>query len=153
MKVFGTRLHTARVISGLSLQGLSDAIGNIVSKQSMSMYESGLMEPRRRTLNAIADALGVSEPCVNALINGRREFGKRTASEWQKQFGLSAAWLMTGEGDMLRTPIHAEEGSVQVMGNASNVNAGKTIDSLVELLKRKDEQIDRLIRLLEEKQK
>ena len=60
---------------------------------------------------------------------------------------------MTGEGEMLRTPIHAEEGSVQVMGNASNVNAGKTIDSLVELLKRKDEQIDRLIRLLEENNK
>lgn len=67
MKVFGTRLHTARVISGLSLQGLSDAIGNIVSKQSMSMYESGLMEPRRRTLNAIADALGVS---VNYFYKG-----------------------------------------------------------------------------------
>lgn len=58
---------------------------------------------------------------------------------------------MTGEGDMLHTPIHIEEGSVQVLGNASNVNAGKTIDSLVELLKKKDEQIDKLIRLLEEK--
>ena len=54
---------------------------------------------------------------------------------------------------MLSTPVHAEEGSVQVIGNASNVNAGKTIDSLVELLKRKDEQIDRLIRLLEEKER
>ncbi|MDY4464552.1 MAG: hypothetical protein SPE31_09540, partial [Prevotella sp.] len=103
------------------------------------------------TQKSIANKLGVSEPCVNALICGRREFGKRTASEWQRQFGLSAAWLMTGEGEMVRTPVHAEEGSVQVMGNASNVNAGKTIDSLVELLKRKDEQIDRLIRLLEGK--
>ena len=60
---------------------------------------------------------------------------------------------MTGEGEMVRPPVYAEEGSVQVIGNASNVNAGKTIESLVELLKRKDEQIDRLIRLLEENNK
>lgn len=124
-----------------------------MTKQEKSEKLSNFFVTKGLTQKNIADALSVSEPCVNALINGRREFGKRTASEWQKQFGLSAAWLMTGEGDMLRTPIHAEEGSVQVMGNASNVNAGKTIDSLVELLKRKDEQIDRLIRLLEEKER
>lgn len=124
-----------------------------MTKQEKSEKLSNFFIIKGLTQKNIADALGVSEPCVNALINGRREFGKRTALEWQKQFGLSAAWLMTGEGDMLRTPISAEEGSVQVMGNASNVNAGKTIDSLVELLKRKDEQIDRLIRLLEENNK
>ena len=122
-----------------------------MTKQEKSEKLSNFFAIKGLTQKNIADTLGVSEPCVNALICGRREFGKRTAWEWQKQFGLSAAWLMTGEGDMLRTPIHAEEGSVQVMGNASNVNAGKTIDSLVELLKRKDEQIDRLIRLLEGK--
>ena len=124
-----------------------------MTKQEKSEKLSNFFVDRGLTQKTIADKLGVSEPCVNALICGRREFGKRTAWEWQKQFGLSAAWLMTGEGEMLRTPIHAEEGSVQVMGNASNVNAGKTIDSLVELLKRKDEQIDRLIRLLEEKER
>lgn len=122
-----------------------------MTKREKSEKLSKFFADRGLTQKRIADKLGVSEPCVNALICGRREFGKRTAWEWQKQFGLSAAWLMTGEGEMVRTPVHPEEGSVQVMGNASNVNAGKTIDSLVELLKRKDEQIDRLIRLLEGK--
>ena len=124
-----------------------------MTKQEKSEKLSNFFVGRVLTQKTVADKLGVSEPCVNALICGRREFGKRTASEWQRQFGLSAAWLMTGEGEMIRTPIHAEEGSVQVIGNASNVNAGKTIDSLVELLKRKDAQIDRLIRLLEEKER
>ena len=124
-----------------------------MTKQEKSEKLSNFFVGRGLTQKTIADKLGVSEPCVNALICGRREFGKRTASEWQKQFGLSAAWLMTGEGEMVRPPVYAEEGSVQVIGNASNVNAGKTIDSLVELLKRKDEQIDRLIRLLEEKER
>ena len=101
----------------------------------------------------VANMLGTTPQYISALFSGRKNVGKKQAVKFEELFGLSALWLLTGKGDMLSTPIHAEEGSVQVMGNASNVNAGKTIDCLVELLKRKDEQIDRLIRLLEEKER
>ena len=101
----------------------------------------------------VANMLGPSPQYISAIFSGRKNVGKKQAGKFEELFGLSASWLLTGKGDMLSTPVHAEEGSVQVMGNASNVNAGKTIDSLVELLKRKDEQIDRLIRLLEENNK
>ena len=101
----------------------------------------------------VANMLGTSPQYVCAIFSGRKSIGKKQAVRLEELFGLSASWLLTGKGNMLSAPIHAEEGSVQVIGNASNVNAGKTIDSLVELLKRKDEQIDRLIRLLEEKDK
>ena len=101
----------------------------------------------------VANMLGTSPQYISAIFSGRKNVGKKQAVKFEELFGLSALWLLTGKGDMLSTPIHAEEGSVQVIGNASNVNAGKTIDSLVELLKRKDEQIDRLIRLLEEKER
>lgn len=101
----------------------------------------------------VANMLGTSPQYISAIFSGRKNVGKKQAVKFEELFGLSASWLLTGKGDMLSTPVHAEEGSVQVMGNASNVNAGKTIDSLVELLKRKDEQIDRLIRLLEENNK
>lgn len=101
----------------------------------------------------VANMLGTSPQYISAIFSGRKNVGKKQAVKFEELFGLSASWLLTGKGNMLSTPVHAEEGSVQVMGNASNVNAGKTIDSLVELLKRKDEQIDRLIRLLEEKER
>lgn len=101
----------------------------------------------------VAKMMGTSPQYISAIFSGRRHVGKAQAEKLENLFGLSVSWLLTGRGEMLRTPVHAEEGSVQVIGNASNVNAGKTIDSLVELLKRKDEQIDRLIRLLEEKDK
>ena len=101
----------------------------------------------------VAKMLGTTPQYISALFSGRKNVGKKQAVKFEELFGLSALWLLTGKGDMMRTPVHAEDGSVQVMGNASNVNAGKTIDSLVELLKRKDEQIDRLIRLLEEKER
>ncbi|MGN0201556.1 MAG: helix-turn-helix domain-containing protein [Candidatus Cryptobacteroides sp.] len=60
MSIFGTRLHIARNIAGLSLQELSVAIGGAVSKQSLSMYECGIMKPRPRVLSAISQTLGVS---------------------------------------------------------------------------------------------
>lgn len=101
----------------------------------------------------VANMLGTSPQYISAIFSGRKNVGKKQAVKFEELFGLSASWLLTGKGNMLSTPVHADEGSVQVMGNASNVNAGKTIDSLVELLKRKDEQIDRLIRLLEEKER
>lgn len=112
---------------------------------------SNYLNNRGLTQKYIANTLGISEQSVNALVNGRRQFGRKTSAEWQKHFGLSASWLMTGEGEMLVPSMQAGDGSVQVAGNASNVNAGKTIDKLVELLKKKDEQIDRLISLLEKK--
>ena len=101
----------------------------------------------------VPNMLSTSPQYISAIFGGRKNVGKKQAVKFEELFGLSASWLLTGKGNMLSTPVHAEEGSVQVMGNASNVNAGKTIDSLVELLKRKDEQIDRLIRLLEEKER
>ena len=49
------------------------------------------------TQKDVAEKLGVSEQFVNALFNGRRKFGKKTANDWQKLFGLSASWLRTGD--------------------------------------------------------
>ena len=57
------------------------------------------------TQKDVAEKLGVSEQFVNALFNGRMEFGKKTANDWQKLFGLSASWLRTGEG-ICRFRVH-----------------------------------------------
>lgn len=55
----GNRLKIARIATGLSLEGLSKALGNSLSKQSLSMYEKGVMQPKEKNLLAIAAALGV----------------------------------------------------------------------------------------------
>ena len=49
----------------------------------------------------VAKKLNVSEQYINALVNGRSHFGKKMAARWQNKFGLSASWLLTGEGNML----------------------------------------------------
>ena len=52
------------------------------------------------TQSEIAEKLGVSKAYVNALFTGKRAFGKKQAEAWVNLFGLSASWLLTGEGDM-----------------------------------------------------
>ena len=69
---------------------------------------SKYLNDRGLTQKSIATTLGVSEQFVNALVNGRRAFGRKTSQEWQKHFGLSAVWLMTGEGDMLSSPSSSQ---------------------------------------------
>lgn len=53
------------------------------------------------TQSEIAEKLGVSRAYVNALFTGKRAFGKKQAEAWVNLFGLSASWLLTGEGEML----------------------------------------------------
>lgn len=51
----------------------------------------------------IAEKLGVSKAYVNALLSGRSAFGKKQAEIWENNFGLSKTWLLTGEGEMLKS--------------------------------------------------
>lgn len=56
---FGTRLKLARKMAGMSLQNLSDNLGNLITKQSLNKYEQGLMKPTSDVLIAISKALNV----------------------------------------------------------------------------------------------
>lgn len=56
---------------------------------------------RKVTQQAIADVLGVSQGAVTALLNGK-PFGSKTAQNWSDHFGFNIAWLLTGEGAMLK---------------------------------------------------
>ena len=63
---------------------------------------------------------------------------------------------MTGDGEMLAHKMVCGDGSVQVQGDAKNVNAGQTIDKLVDLLNKsqeqiskRDQQIDKLLAMID----
>jgi Zn-dependent peptidase ImmA (M78 family)/transcriptional regulator with XRE-family HTH domain len=56
---FGQRLERARLMRGLSLRGLSDALGGLVSYNAIAKYEKGLMGPDSSVLIALCRALGV----------------------------------------------------------------------------------------------
>lgn len=61
----GVWIKTARKIAGISLEELSTRIGGIVSPQSLSKYERGVMEPHANVLAKIASALSLPESFFN----------------------------------------------------------------------------------------
>lgn len=63
------------------------------------------------TQEDIAKRFGVTKQAVNQLLTGRKPFGKLNAQRWANEFGLSAAWLLTGDGAMLESDL----GNVEIM--------------------------------------
>jgi Zn-dependent peptidase ImmA (M78 family)/transcriptional regulator with XRE-family HTH domain len=56
---FGERLNSARKMAGMSMETLALKAGGIVSKQAISKYEKGKINPGSEVLLALANALGV----------------------------------------------------------------------------------------------
>nr|DAM91198.1 MAG TPA: helix-turn-helix domain protein [Caudoviricetes sp.] len=52
--------------------------------------------------DVLSKELGVSQPYISQLINGKKEVGKKVANKLSEKFGISQYWLLTGEGEMLR---------------------------------------------------
>jgi transcriptional regulator with XRE-family HTH domain len=62
---------------------------------------------------------------------------------------LNVEWLLLGTGEMYRSDTVTQNGRINQNGDGGNtVNGGET-GELIELLRKRDEQIDRLISLLE----
>jgi SOS-response transcriptional repressor LexA len=57
----------------------------------------------RITQLAISQRTGIKQPQINRLLKGKDNFGKKTAETLADAYGLSALWLMTGQGEMLLT--------------------------------------------------
>lgn len=72
--IFGVRLKLARKMAGMSLQDLSDALVNKVSKQALNKYEQGQMNPTSEVLLAIAKALNLTPDYL--LKKGGVELGE-----------------------------------------------------------------------------
>lgn len=59
-KVFARRLKSARLMRGLSMEQLCKKLNNIVSKQSISKYEKGIMFPNSTVLIELSKALNLN---------------------------------------------------------------------------------------------
>jgi Zn-dependent peptidase ImmA (M78 family)/DNA-binding XRE family transcriptional regulator len=56
---FGKRLHSARKMAGMSMEALAQATGSLVSKQAISKYEKGQINPSSEVLLELAKVLDV----------------------------------------------------------------------------------------------
>jgi len=78
---FGERLKSARKMSGFSMAALADKAGRAVTKQAISKYEKGLMNPGGDALVALSRALGVKSDYffrAQKVSLGEFEFRKKS---------------------------------------------------------------------------
>ncbi len=122
------------------------------------------LKERGLTQEAIAEMFGVSQANIGALLNGKTPFGKQVAISWEDRLGVRAAWLLIGDGDMLKGKSVQKIGSIsgEVNGVVGNVhgdyhsNGGKdraiieqeknvqySLDVLTSELQRFHEQLER----------
>lgn len=53
------------------------------------------------TQEYLANILSISQPNLNAMLNGRRSISKPTAVKLHELYGLSVSWLLAGDGNMI----------------------------------------------------
>lgn len=75
------------------------------------------------TQQQVGEALGTTQAYVNLMLNGRCSLGRQTAQKLHDAYGLSVAWLLTGEGDMMAQGAAA----VNTINIDARDNRGNTI--------------------------
>ncbi len=77
---------------------------------------------RKITQQSIADILGSSNSYVNQLLNGKCSLGRVAAQKLHDAYGLSVAWLLTGEGDMMARGAAVNTINIDARGNRVNAS-------------------------------
>lgn len=100
--------------------------------------------------------MGVSPAYINSIFTGKRNLGKNNAEKLQEKFGLSASWLLTGEGSMLIGDISGDSNAIGHGASVSNSNDSKIVEKLLDeiseqrkLVSESQRQVDRLLSIVE----
>lgn len=102
---------------------------------------------------ALSSEIGLSSPQIFYDIKANKcGISKELALKIQEKFfDINAAWLLLGDGEMIKTQSTTGDNNTQVAGNSNQINT--ISDKFIALLQKKDEQMDRLLTLLEQKNK
>lgn len=88
----------------------------------------------------IAERYGTTQAYINLLLNGKTPIGKSCAVKLHDLYGLSVAWLLTGEGEMMAnsnaTTINIGRDSIKVGrdANGTSIQHGAGLTEVVEKL-------------------
>lgn len=134
---FGIRLKRARIMAGMSLQDLSNILGNLVTKQALNKYELGIMRPTSTVLIAVSKALDVkpdyflksdsvtiknisfrkkstlSKKIEDSIIEKAKDYGERFL-ELEKLLGIDTKFKNPLSGIKIRNENDAEHASIEL---------------------------------------
>ena len=75
----------------------------------------------------VAKMIGVKPPYITKIFSDEREIGKNQVEKWITQFGFNKAWLLTGEGEMLKTNVQDDQIKEIPLEEAHNYPDGSLI--------------------------
>ena len=98
----------------------------------------------------MAEFLGYKSPYFSGIINGKEKMSGSFLRTISDKLHINIQWITTGEGDMTseNRVVQQNQSGDNINGHSVTVNKTET-DSFIELLKKKDEQIDRLLSIIE----
>ena len=121
-----------------------------------------IVEESGKSVNSFSSYIGVSQPTLKACIDGNNAPRYDTLQKILiANPMISAEWLMRGEGPMLRSDPSQSIGDIigstavgnNVHGSGNNITNNSELAALqqqyLEMLKKRDEQIDRLLGIME----
>lgn len=113
------------------------------------------------SLNKLAAAIGIKSPqTFYDIKSGKHGISKDLADKIKaKYLNINMSWLLSGEGEMIPpSVIQNNQNGDNINGHSVNVEQKTEIEKFLdtikechELLRKKDEQIDRLLSLLEKR--
>ena len=134
---FGNRLKSARKMAGLSMEGLVKKTGGVVTKQSISKYEKGMMKPSSDVLISLASSLGVKPEYFfrhTAIELSGIQFRKRAKLAAKKIESLRQRTIDFLERYIeLETILGLQENFVNPLINASIKNYNDVENSAIQL--------------------
>lgn len=98
----------------------------------------------------MAEFLGYKSPYFSGIINGKEKMSDSFLKTISEKLHINTQWIATGEGDMVsgnKIVLQNQNGD-NINGHSVTVNKTET-DAFIDLLKKKDQQIDRLLSIIE----
>ncbi len=128
-------------------------------REIMSRF-SEYMEYKGLNDNQVTTQCDLSKGLLGQARTGKSDLGNKTIDKILKTYqDLNRAWLVVGEGEMLRSPITQESNgdhNTQVAGNHNHVEPPHGIEKALDeiaaqrkLVSKAQEQIDRLLTVIE----
>ena len=85
--------------------------------------------------NKVTLECGLSQGLLGQAKTGKSDLGAKTIDKILNKYqDLNKVWLLTGEGEMLKSGVSIEngDGSTQVIGDGNNVNTPSALDKALD---------------------
>ena len=103
--------------------------------------------------NKVTQECGLSQGLLGQARTGKSDLGSKTIEKILNKYqDLNRVWLITGEGEMLKSSVNIEngDGSTQVIGDGNHVTAPSTLDKALDEIAAQRKLIEKSQELIQE---